>query len=408
MTETISALTAGGERPADDFAALGVPPALCSALAGQGIATPFPIQAATIPDAVAGHDIAGQARTGSGKTLAFALPALARCQQAPRVAGHPTALVLTPTRELAEQVAAVSAPLAAAVGVKVALVVGGRDIDKQVKRLERGAAMVVATPGRAIDLVERGALQLGSVELVVVDEADRMADMGFLPQVDWLLRRVPRERQTLVFSATLDGDVGRLARSWMRDPIVHQLEHAREETSITHRFLRVHEMDKARVAAAICNANDRVLVFCNTKRAVDRTVIALRKLGVSVDALHGDLRQQRRSAAVRDFTEGTVHTLVATDVAARGLDIEGVDAVIHYEPATDARTYLHRSGRTGRAGRTGLAVTLMLWNEELQVRSLLRRLKLDHPLPEVFSNDPRLADLAAHSPESLCDRPPPS
>ena len=376
------------------FSSLGVSAELATALSEQGILVPFPVQALTIPDALAGRDVCGKAKTGSGKTLAFGLPLLMRTGPAGPKA--PTSLVLVPTRELALQVADVLAPLGAAVGRRVATVYGGADIERQTRQLARGAEVVVATPGRLIDLVDRRALSLGSVTTLVVDEADRMADMGFLPQVEWLLRKMPTERQTLLFSATLDSAVDQVVRNHLRDPVLHEVkEHQVTVEQMDHLFLKVHQMDKARVCAAIVRGSSKTLCFVRTKRGADRLVRDLREQRVRAAAIHGDLRQVQRERALDDFSDGKLPVLVATDVAARGLDIEGVDVVVHYDPPEDHKAYLHRSGRTARAGELGVAVTLALWDQELAVERLQRRIGLRLPLVEVFSNDRRLEDVAA-------------
>jgi len=383
--------------PAEAFVALGVAEPLARVLGAQGILEPFPIQRQTIPDGLAGRDVCGKAKTGSGKTLAFGLPLLSRIGQARP--GRPRGLVLVPTRELALQVAEVLEPLAQAVGRRAAVVYGGADLDRQVRALERGADVVIATPGRLIDLAERGAVGLEEIEVVVLDEADRMADMGFLPQVDWLLRRVNGPHQTMLFSATLDGDVDRLIRRRLRDPVRHEVaEEAPTVDSMVHRFLQVHQMDKVRTAAAICRPRQRVIVFVRTKRGADRLVEQLQREGVKAAAIHGDLRQSARERAIAEFASGRLPVLVATDVAARGLDIEDVEVVVHFDPPEDHKAYLHRSGRTARAGGSGVAVTLVLWDQVLEVERIQRRLGLEEPIVEIFSNDPRLADLTRFEP----------
>lgn len=376
------------------FSSLGVDQRLVDALTRDGIIEPFPIQAQTIPDALGGRDVCGKAKTGSGKTLAFGVPMLQRTVAAKP--GRPTSLVLVPTRELAMQVCEVLEPLGRAVGVRVEAVYGGVDINRQIKAISRGAEVLVATPGRLIDLINREEVALGDLSFVVVDEADRMADMGFLPQVEWVLRHAPRGHQTLLFSATLDGAVQALVTRYQADPAHHEVGEAQVSLdAMTHRFLFVHEMDKPKVAGAIIDHHDRTIVFCNTKRGADRLVRELETLGHRVAAMHGDLRQRERSRAVADFADGKVRALVATDAAARGLDIDDVDVVVHYDPTDDPKNYLHRSGRTARAGASGVVATLVLWNEELAVRRLRTRLKLDEPFIEVFSNDKRLTDLTA-------------
>jgi superfamily II DNA/RNA helicase len=313
--------------------------------------------------------------------------------------GHPTGLVLVPTRELAVQVTDVLEPLAAVRHRSVVSVYGGVSMDRQIAALRKGADLVIGTPGRIIDLMERGDLAVDAVEVLVLDEADRMLDMGFMPQVQKILYRVTGEHQTMLFSATLDGGVNQIVRRYMREPVRHEVA-AKEITvdEMEHRFLLVHQMDKVRVAAAVARGADRTLVFCRTKRGADRLVRDLRDEGVRAAAIHGDLRQQHRERALADFANGRLHVLVATDVAARGLDIEGVDLVVHYDPPDDHKSYLHRSGRTARAGRTGVAVTLVLWDQENLVRLLQRRIGIQQPIAEVFSNDPRLADLAGWDP----------
>jgi superfamily II DNA/RNA helicase len=379
------------------FASLGVDPRLVDTLTRAGITDPFPIQAQTIPDAIEGRDVCGKAKTGSGKTLAFGLPLLQRTVAAGP--GAPTSLVLVPTRELAMQVCEVLAPLGKAVDVQVEAVYGGVDIGRQIKALERGVELLVATPGRLIDLINRKDVVLDELSFVVVDEADRMADMGFLPQVEWVLRHAPRGHQTLLFSATLDGAVQALVTRYQTDPVYHEVGDGEVTVAeMVHRFLLVHEMDKAKVAATIIEHANRTIVFCNTKRGADRLVRQLEDLDIDVAAMHGDLRQKERSKAVADFSAGKVHALVATDAAARGLDIDDVDVVIHYDPTDDPKNYLHRSGRTARAGASGVVATFLLWNEELLIRRLRTRLQLDVPIVEIFSNDPRLADLADWEP----------
>jgi superfamily II DNA/RNA helicase len=387
------------------FDALGVAPALVAALAERGITEAFPIQALTIADASQGRDVCGKAKTGSGKTLAFGLPMLDRLRDhaagAPSASGTrlPRALVLVPTRELAKQVADVLEPLADAVGLQLVACYGGTGMDAQIKALRDGTDVVVATPGRLIDLRQRGDVDLAGIEVLVLDEADRMADMGFMPQVEWLLRHVTHPHQTMLFSATLDGDVDRLVRHEMTDPVRHEVVSEQATvTAMVHRFLLVHQMDKVKVAASISRNAKRTIVFSRTKRGADRLTEALRKEGVNAGAIHGDLRQQIRERTLRQFADGALPVLVATDVAARGIDVDGIDVVIHYEPAEDHKSYLHRSGRTARAGRPGVAVTLVLWNEQLEVEKVQKRLGLAQPVVEVFSNDARLADLAGWDP----------
>jgi superfamily II DNA/RNA helicase len=272
-------------------------------------------------------------------------------------------------------------------------------MNKQIKALADGVEAIIATPGRLIDLVDRKEVELNGLEIVVVDEADRMADMGFLPQVEWLLRHIDGRHQTLLFSATLDGVVDGLIKRYQHDPVYHEVASATVTVdAMIHRFIMVHEMDKVKVAAAIARHSGKTLAFTNTKRVADRLARALNEEGVHAAAIHGDLRQGQREEALKKFGEGKLQVLVATDVAARGLDIDAVDVVIHYEPAPEHKTYLHRSGRTARAGTKGLAVSLSLWNEELHIKRLQKRIGVIQPITEMFSNDPRLEDLTAFTP----------
>ncbi len=376
------------------FRSLGLRAEIVDALAAQGIDEPFPVQAATIEDALAGRDVCGKAKTGSGKTLAFGLPSLQTVHAARP--GHPTALVLVPTRELAKQVVDVLSPIGKQIGVRVAAFYGGTSMDRQIRNLSRKIEVAVATPGRLIDLLERGELDLDAIGILIIDEADRMADMGFLPQVEWIMRKVPDNRQTLLFSATLDREVDVLVRRYMRDPVLHEVASDTQTVDeMLHRFLKVHELDRIKVLAAISHGVSRTLVFVRTKRGADKLVSQLKREGVAAAAIHGDLRQSAREKALRDFQEDEHGVLVATDVAARGIHVDDVDVVVHYDPPEEQKSYVHRSGRTARAGNEGMVVTFVLWNQELEVERLQRRLGMREPIVEVFSNDPRLANLAA-------------
>jgi superfamily II DNA/RNA helicase len=377
------------------FAALGVPDDLVQVLTDRGISAPFPIQTLTIPDGLAGRDVCGKARTGSGKTLAFGIPLVVSAPRAEPT--RPTALVLVPTRELALQVHDELVPLAEARGVRMAAVYGGADMDKQIKVLKAGAEIVVATPGRMIDLVDRKEVSVAAIDHVVIDEADRMADMGFLPQVEWILRQIEGTHQTLLFSATLDGVIDGLVKRYQHDPVFHEVGGKITVEQMQHVFLRVHEMDKVKVAAAIASGATRTIMFTRTKRMADKLERQLGGEGVSAAAIHGDLPQRVRERALKRFADGELAVLVATDVAARGIHVDEVDVVVHYDPPEDSKTYLHRSGRTARAGARGVVVTLALWNEELEVRRLQKRIGLDQEQIEVFSNDPRLKDLSRWS-----------
>jgi superfamily II DNA/RNA helicase len=379
------------------FEALGLCDEIVDALTERGITSPFPVQALTIPDALAGRDVCGKAKTGSGKTLAFGLPVLQRMARAEP--GRPTGLVLVPTRELANQVTEELEPSAIAVDRSALAVYGGAPIEKQIERLAKGIDLVVATPGRMIDLIERKAVSVADVAHVIVDEADRMADMGFLPQVEWILRNVEGDHQTLLFSATLDGAVNTLIRRYQHDPSMHEV--AGEEITVeemTHRFIGVHKMDKSKVAAAIARSTGRTIMFTRTKVMADRLAGDLKDSGVSAAPIHGDLRQSSREKSLRDFGNGKLEALVATDVAARGIHVDDIDIVIQYDPPSDHKTYVHRAGRTARAGESGLVVTLSLWDEELDIKRLQKRIDVIQPITEMFSNDERLNDLAGWDP----------
>jgi superfamily II DNA/RNA helicase len=386
------------------FADLGVPEQVDAGLAAAGFAQPFKIQGAAIPVALAGRDVCGRAQTGSGKTLAFGVPMLARIdgQAAPN---RPLGLVLVPTRELAVQVAEVLGPVAEHGGQRILAVYGGSSRPQQVEALERGVEIVVATPLRLIDLIKAGDVDLSGVDIVVLDEADRMADDGFTPQVEWVLRHCTGRTQTMLFSATLDGDVGHIIRRYLSDPVEVAVDSATGTVGTMHHlFLAVHHMDKDRVVAAIGKAIPKVLVFCQTKRSCDRVARSLEDLGVDAKAIHGDLPQPVRERVLHRFADGSLPMLVATDVAARGIDIDDIGVVIHYEPAQDSKDYLHRSGRTARAGRDGWAITLVEYNQHTQMRILQRRLQLPlAPAIEVFSNDERLLDLHAFDGDGVVD-----
>jgi superfamily II DNA/RNA helicase len=382
------------------FVELGVEPVVVDVLRDRGIEKTFPIQDMTIADALAGRDVCGKAKTGSGKTLAFGIPTVQLL--AARARTQVGGLILVPTRELATQVFNELEPLAAVLGLRSVAVYGGADIDRQISKVRKGVELIVATPGRMIDLMDRGVIDICDVRLVVIDEADRMADMGFLPQVEWILRRIEGEHQTLLFSATLDGAIDGLVKRYQNDPVRHEVVAAEVTVEeMAHRFVTVHEMDRDKVVAAIVNGVKRTMVFCNTKRACDRLATELARLGVVAQAIHGDLRQRQREKALRDFTNGRIQALVATDVAARGIHVDDVDVVIHYDTPEDHKAYLHRSGRTARAGGSGVAVTLVLWNQELEVKRMQRRLGLDIPIVEMFSNDVRLQDLTSWDPATV-------
>ncbi len=382
------------------FTDLGVSDDLVAALNQTGITDPFPIQLMAIPDGLAGLDVCGKAQTGSGKTLAFGLPLIERARPArPR---RPVALVLVPSRELCVQVARELTPLAKARNYRLGTVYGGVSMGRQIKELQSGIEILVATPGRLIDLMDRKEISLQDVTSVVIDEADQMADMGFLPQVRMVMSDIERGHQTMLFSATLDGVIASLIKSYLTNPVRHEVEAEGEVVDTQeHRFIAVHQLDKPKVAAAISEGVDRTLVFVRTKRGADRVADQLQREGVRAAAIHGDLRQQVRERALADFMKGTVPVLVATNVMSRGLHVDDVDIVVHYDPPDDYKSFIHRSGRTARAGEKGLVVTLVLWDQVEDVQRLQRASGLHTEITKMFSNDPRLADLAAFEPEAV-------
>ncbi len=361
------------------FAQLGLPTPFVRALAARGVTTPFPVQAAAIPDALDGRDVSGKAPTGSGKTLAFGLPVLARVPQAGK--NRPQALILAPTRELAEQIRAELAPLAEAAGRRVAAIYGGVSYGPQRAALRRGADVLVATPGRLEDLLEQRDVDLGEVGIAVIDEADRMADMGFMPAVRRILDRTAKRRQTLLFSATLDGDVAVLSRDYQRNPVRHDAAPVEPDTvDAEHRFWLVEHQERARHAAEVVAAAGRTIVFTRTRRGADRLATRFAKFDVDAVALHGGRTQGQRTRALRDFTTGKAQALIATDVAARGIHVDAVAAVVHFDPPADHKAYLHRSGRTARAGAAGTIVSLVTGDQRRGARRMQRDLGLDVPI----------------------------
>lgn len=370
------------------FSDLGLRPVVVHALRSMGIATPFPIQAAAIRDAIAGRDILGRAPTGSGKTFAFGLPLLHRLSGAASRPRYPRGLVLVPTRELALQIDRALEEPALASGLRIVSVVGGVPIKRQTDRLARGGDIVVATPGRLEDLVSAGHLHLSDVSVTVVDEADRMADLGFLPQVTALLNRTPDTGQTMLFSATLDNDVDALVRGHLRDPAVHRSEPAVVEAAeAQHYFFRVTPQDKTSVAVAIAARDGKTVLFLRTKHAVDRFTDSLLAVGVRAAALHGDKTQAHRTRTLTAFSDGSVPVLVATDVVARGIDIDDVSLVVHVDPPADAKDYTHRAGRTARAGRGGTVVTLVTQDQVHHITALAAEAGVDVSLTDVTSAD---------------------
>ncbi|MFF4113608.1 DEAD/DEAH box helicase [Streptomyces sp. NPDC001714] len=354
------------------FAELDMPVRLLAALRAEGVTVPFPIQAATLPNALAGRDVLGRGRTGSGKTLAYGLPVLARLDGQRAQPRQPLALVLVPTRELAQQVTDALAPYARALGLRLATVVGGMSIGRQASALRGAAEVVVATPGRLKDLIERGDCRLDRVAVTVLDEADQMADMGFLPQVTTLLDQVPSGGQRLLFSATLDGDIDLLVRRYLHDPVVHSVDPpAGSVTTMEHHLLHVRDADKDTTATEIAARDGRVIMFLDTKHAVDRLTEHLLSVGVRASALHGGKSQPQRNRTLARFRDGHVTVLVATNVAARGIHVDRLDLVVNVDPPGDHKDYLHRGGRTARAGESGTVVTLVLPRQRRAVDRLM-------------------------------------
>jgi superfamily II DNA/RNA helicase len=388
--ETADAADAADET---SFASLGLPGALVRALSKTGITTAFPIQAATIPDALAGRDVLGRGRTGSGKTLAFGLPTLVRIaadgRSKPR---HPKGLVLVPTRELAMQVNDALTPLAKTVGLFTKTAFGGAPYHTQIWALERGVDVLVATPGRLADLIERGACSLDQVQVSVLDEADQMADMGFLPDVTALLEQTPANAQRLLFSATLDNDVDTLVRRFMHDPVTHETDAAVATVdTMEHHALLIPPRDKFAILAAIANRAGRTIMFVKTQAAVDQLVDQLATVGVRAGALHGGKTQRVRTRTLAEFREGRVDVLVATNVAARGIHVDGVSLVVHVDPPNDSKDYLHRAGRTARAGESGTVVTLVLPRQRRSTFTMLERAGVQPVRTEVTVDAPALA-----------------
>jgi superfamily II DNA/RNA helicase len=369
---------------AKSWTALGVPERIVAGLLKRGIAEPFPVQAATIPESLMGLDICGKAPTGSGKTLAFGIALAVKVVKAKP--GRPHGLVLVPTRELAAQVAKEVAMLCAGGGITVAAVYGGAGYGPQVKAA-RAASIVVATPGRLEDLMKRRDLDLGAVALVVIDEADRMADMGFMPAVKRIMRTIPGGRQTLLFSATLDGDVDNLIREFQRDPKKHQVAAAENGGEIEHLFWNVNRDERTRMVAEIANHYERAIVFCRTKHGSDRLAGNLESLGVETCVIHGNRSQAQRERALEQFRRGKATVMVATDVAARGIHIDAVPVVVHFDLPEDPKDYIHRSGRTGRAGEKGVVISFV----DKSIRRSTTQLTKNMPFDVVFV-DPQFVD----------------
>ncbi len=377
------------------FADLGVPRRLVETLHRAGIRAPFPIQAATIPDAIAGRDVLGRGQTGSGKTLAFGLPIIIRLSNAGKARpGHPAALILVPTRELAMQVNDVIAPLARTAGLFSRTAFGGSPYDKQIRDLRRGVDILVATPGRLGDLIEKGECSLDDIATTVLDEADQMADMGFLPDVTALMDKTPSHGQRLLFSATLDGDVDALVRRFLHDPVTHSVDPSSAAVStMEHHLLLIPPREKNDIVAAIGARAGRTIMFVRTQMAVDRLADQLAAVGVRAGALHGGKTQRVRTRTLAEFREGRVNVLVATDVAARGIHVDGVSLVVHIDPPKDAKDYLHRAGRTARAGEAGTVATLVLPRQRKSTYSMLERAGVTPGRTEVRIGGPELGEL---------------
>ncbi|MET9791502.1 DEAD/DEAH box helicase [Streptomyces canus] len=356
----------------EGFAELDMPGELLAALGSEGVTVPFPIQAATLPNSLAGRDVLGRGRTGSGKTLAFGLALLARTAGRRAEPRQPLGLILVPTRELAQQVTDALTPYARSVKLRLATVVGGMSISRQASALRGGAEVVVATPGRLKDLIGRGDCRLDQVSITVLDEADQMADMGFMPQVTALLDQVRPEGQRMLFSATLDRNVDLLVRRYLSDPVVHSVDpSAGAVTTMEHHVLHVHGADKHTATTEIAARDGRVIMFLDTKHAVDRLTEHLLKSGVRAAALHGGKSQPQRTRTLTQFKTGHVNVLVATNVAARGIHVDNLDLVVNVDPPTDHKDYLHRGGRTARAGESGSVVTLVTPNQRRDMTRLM-------------------------------------
>ncbi|MEU2097318.1 RNA helicase [Streptomyces sp. TSRI0445] len=365
-------------EPTVTFGDLGLPEGIVRKLAQNGVTTPFPIQAATIPDALVGKDILGRGRTGSGKTLSFGLPTLAALAGGRTEKKKPRAVILTPTRELAMQVADALQPYGDVLGLKMKVVCGGTSMGNQIYALERGVDVLVATPGRLRDIINRGACSLEDVQVAVLDEADQMSDLGFLPEVTELLDQVPAGGQRMLFSATMENEIGTLVKRYLSNPVTHEVDSAQGNvTTMSHHVLVVKPKDKAPVTAAIAARKGRTIIFVRTQLGADRIAEQLIESGVKADALHGGMTQGARTRVLEDFKKGYVNALVATDVAARGIHVDGIDLVLNVDPAGDHKDYLHRSGRTARAGKSGVVVSLALPHQRRQIFRLMEDAGVD-------------------------------
>ncbi|MFE7897209.1 DEAD/DEAH box helicase [Streptomyces sp. NPDC057424] len=376
----------------ESFADLAMPARLLATLGHEGVTAPFPIQAATLPNSLAGRDVLGRGRTGSGKTLAFGLAVLARTAGRRAEPRQPLALVLVPTRELAQQVTDALTPYARSVSLRLATVVGGMSLGRQAGALRSGAEVVVATPGRLKDLIDRGDCRLDDVGITVLDEADQMADMGFMPQVTALLDQVRPGGQRMLFSATLDRNVDRLVRTYLNDPVVHSVDpSAGAVTTMEHHVLHVHDADKHRTTTEIAARDGRVIMFLDTKHAVDRLTEHLLSSGVRAAALHGGKSQPQRTRTLAQFKSGHVTVLVATNVAARGIHVDNLDLVVNVDPPSDHKDYLHRGGRTARAGESGSVVTLVTPGQRRGMSRLMTSAGITPQVAQVRSGEAELS-----------------
>ncbi|WP_330261728.1 DEAD/DEAH box helicase [Streptomyces sp. NBC_00539] len=396
-TDQSSDAASGDAEPTITFGDLGLPEGIVRKLAQNGVTAPFPIQAATIPDALAGKDILGRGRTGSGKTLSFGLPTLASLAGGHTEKKKPRAIILTPTRELAMQVADALQPYGDVLGLKMKVVCGGTSMGNQIYALERGVDVLVATPGRLRDIINRGACSLENVKIAVLDEADQMADLGFLPEVTELLDQIPGGGQRMLFSATMENEIGTLVKRYLSNPVTHEVDSAQGNvTTMTHHVLVVKPKDKAPVTAAIAARKGRTIIFVRTQLGADRIAEQLIEAGVKADALHGGMTQGARTRVLADFKDGYVNALVATDVAARGIHVDGIDLVLNVDPAGDHKDYLHRSGRTARAGKSGVVVSLALPHQRRQIFRLMEDAGVDasrHIVQGVGAFDPEVAEI---------------
>ncbi|WP_274560249.1 DEAD/DEAH box helicase [Streptomyces spiramyceticus] len=384
-------------EPTVTFASLGLPEGVVRKLAQNGVTAPFPIQAATIPDALAGKDILGRGRTGSGKTLSFGLPTLATLAGGHTEKKKPRAIILTPTRELAMQVADALQPYGDVLGLKMKVVCGGTSMSNQIYALERGVDVLVATPGRLRDIINRGACSLANVQVAVLDEADQMSDLGFLPEVTELLDQIPGGGQRMLFSATMENEISTLVKRYLTNPVTHEVDSAQGNVStMTHHVLVVKPKDKAPVTAAIAARKGRTIIFVRTQLGADRIAEQLQDSGVKADALHGGMTQGARTRVLEDFKKGYVNALVATDVAARGIHVDGIDLVLNVDPAGDHKDYLHRSGRTARAGKSGVVVSLSLPHQRRQIFRLMEDAGVDasrHIVGGAGAFEPEVAEI---------------